>query len=300
MYKFTTLKEKVFETITDSQVKWTEGELLKLSRAIVVIMDINRISEEEGLLFIDDAVKEVDETTPNKELLLEAVSIRQNAKDFDEFIVEKQACIPKGVDAAILYVYILGAYFLQEMDEDEFYNDITSFIPLYKMKLMNSIYKSNLSEKNSLLTVDCMTMFFTVDIYADDEVFESYIKATCDELKELTDPDILLLYKKDSRKFNDFLEYADKDFRCRLLRLVNSSELKIKALTLGKTFLGSCEGDGKVKIHSMNKSVNLVMDIHEIIYDTYLAEELEGGSDRILHPEIKERNMNDELINMGF
>lgn len=300
MDKFISLKEKVFNIIVDSKVKWNDDELQRISKAIVTAVEINRISAEEGLLFIDDAVKALDETVPLKDLLIEAVSIRQDAKDFDEYISRKIECIPEGVDAAILYLYILGAYNLQVMNVNEFYSDVTSFIPGYKMELMSQVYQVAMDEKKLMLDADYMTAFLTTYLYTEDEVLESYINAVCREISEITDTDLQLLYEKDSEKFMQFMLYSDNEYRSRMLRKLRKSEIKIKALEYGKYFDRADDGDGKVKIESMGSTMYLVADIHEIIFNAYSAGKLEGGSDIILHPDVKERSMGERLRNMGI
>ena len=300
MDKLDLLKERVYEKIIDSRIKWSEEELQRLSKAIVATMDINRISEEEGLLYIDDAVNALEKSLPLKDLLFEAMCIRLNAKDFAEYIDEKKDCIPDGADAAIFYTYIVGAYNLQGMNADEFYEDVTSFIPGYKMELMSQVYQAAMDEKKLMLDTDYMTAFLTINLYTDDEVLESYINAVCHEIKELTDTDLQLLYEKDSEKFMQFMLYSDNEYRSRMLRKLRKSEIKIKALEYGKYFDRASDGDGKVKIKSMGSTMYLVADIHEIIFNAYSAGELEGGSDIILHPDVKERSMSERLRNMGI
>lgn len=291
------LKDIVKEKV--AALDWSESEAERLASAISGVWELSTVAKREGILFLDDTVATLPDSTPIKDILLDIVKNYINGRDFDEYISKNIDSLPEGVDAAVCYAYIYGGMDLEMLDESIHINEVLSIISDDKRGAVKEILESTNDKYKKDKNEQYIECFLNTVTYADDSVLESYIRATCKEIAELTDRDFLYLYVKASDKFIQFAKCADNEYRKRIYRLVKNDEMQATALKYGEIYTSVCDAEGKVKISATHNISYLVMDVHEIVFNAYSAGELESGSDIILNPDVEERDMKEQLRSMG-
>ena len=98
---------------------------------------------------------------------------------------------------------------------------------------------------------DCLEKFYSTCVYSEDEVLASYIKATCEDLRTLSDNDVLYVFEKISRLIIDFLYLAECDVKAKISRIVNCEEVRTAIIKFGKNYYRNSDETGKVKLYGM-------------------------------------------------
>lgn len=299
MYEVEGLRKKVASIINDEKIEYKIEILDEYALAVLAIEELSCVAKSEGLFAVEERVAKL-KTISNIDVLVQLINGIVEGVGFDDVVDQMMDSLPRDFSAITYYVYILGTLNLQNFDANEIIEDISNLLSIRENGVLQYIYKLEKEKANAEKRTLYVNKFYNSEVCSDDKVFESYFKATSEDFRSLTDEDILLIYNKIPEKILVFLQFADSDVKAKLTRIINDHKVQEYVMEFGEFYCRAANKCGMVKFSGYTNQYNLVMDVHEVIFDEYSAGHLKGGSEKILKPDIVEPSMEDRLRSMGI